>query len=76
MYLKQPVNAVAFFEAIDGCRGEVLLHTKEKDVLNLRSQLCRFIFAVALSGQTFFSDARVECSEETDYVLLRDYLTA
>ncbi len=76
MYLKQAINSVAFFKAIDCCQGEVLLHTKEKDVLNLRSQLCRFVFAVALSEGSLFADARVECSDPSDYLLLQDYLTA
>ena len=49
MYLKYPLNTVDFFRAIDCCQGEVLLQTREKDILNLRSQLCRFIFAVAFS---------------------------
>lgn len=75
MYLKHPLNTVDFFQAIDSCRGEVLLHTKEKDVLNLRSQLCRFIFAVTLSGHHFLADARLECSDSSDYVLLQDFLT-
>ncbi len=74
MYLKYPLNTVDFFKAIDCCQGEVLLHTKEKDILNLRSQLCRFIFAVAFSDGAFFEDARVECSVTSDYVLLQDYL--
>ena len=74
MYLKYPLNTVDFFRAIDCCQGEVLLQTREKDILNLRSQLCRFIFAVAFSDGTFFEDARVECSVSSDYVILQDYL--
>lgn len=74
MYLKQPVNTVDFFKAIDRCSGEILLRTKEKDILNLRSQLCRFIFAVALSDKGFFDEAIVECSAISDYEVLRDYL--
>ena len=76
MYLKYPLNTVDFFRAIDSCQGEVLLYTKEKDILNLRSQLCRFIFAVALSEQSFFAGTRVECSDTSDYALLQDYLTS
>lgn len=75
MYLKQPFNAVDFFKTIDRCGGEVLLRTKEGDILNLRSQLCRFVFAVAISEKSFFEGARVECSEASDYDALRDYLT-
>lgn len=75
MLLKQPINAVEFFMAIDHCRGEVLLHTKEKDILNLRSRLCRFIFAVALSERPFFDGAYVECTDASDYAVLQDYLT-
>lgn len=75
MYLKQPFNAVDFFKTIDRCGGEVLLRTKEGDILNLRSQLCRFVFAVAVSEKSFFEGARVECSSPSDYEVLRDYLT-
>lgn len=75
MYLKQPFNAVDFFKTIDRCSGEILLRTKEGDILNLRSQLCRFVFAVAISEKSFFEGAKVECSESSDYDALRDYLT-
>lgn len=74
MYLKQPFNAVDLFKTIDCCSGEVLLRTKEGDILNLRSQLCRFIFAVAASEKSFFEGAEVECSAPSDYEILRDYL--
>ena len=75
MYLKQPVNSVDFFKTIDCCTGDVLLHTKESDILNLRSQLCRFIFAVASTEGTLFDDAWVTCTEPSDYELLKSYLT-
>lgn len=74
MYLKQPFNTVDFFKAIDSCSGEVLLRTRERDILNLRSQLCRFIFAVAVSEKSFFEEAEVECSDPADYEILRCYL--
>lgn len=74
MYLKHSLNTVDFFKAIDRCQGEVLLHTKEKDILNLRSQLCRFIFAVVCSDASFFENARIECSNSFDYSILQDYL--
>ena len=74
MYLKHPIDAVAFFKRIDLCQGDVLLHTRENDTLNLRSQLCRFVFAVAISGNSFFEGARVECTEAADYAVLGDYL--
>ena len=75
MYLKHPINTVDFFKAIDRCSGEVLLRTREKDILNLRSQLCRFVFAVALTDRNFFDKAVVECSVPSDYAILHDYLT-
>lgn len=76
MYLKHPIHPVSLFEAIDRCTGDVLLHTREHDILNLRSQLCRFILAVALSEGSFFDHARVECTHESDYEILAGYLTA
>ena len=74
MYLRQPINSVDFFKAIDCCTGEVLLHTQESDILNLRSRLCRFIFAVASAEGSLFEHAQVECTEPSDYALLSDYL--
>lgn len=74
MYLKNPINTVDFFKAIDRCTGNVLLRTKEGDILNLRSQLCRYIFAVAFSEGTFFEGATVECQEPSDYETLIAYL--
>lgn len=75
MYLKKGINSIAFLRAIDECEADVLLHTKEQDVLNLRSQLCRFIFAAAKAEDTFFEEAQVECKNPADYKKLRDFLT-
>ena len=74
MKLKDNITAVDYFKAIDKCAGDVLLHTREGDVLNLRSKLCRYIFAIAAVEEGFFRDAQVVCKSEADYLLLSDFL--
>ena len=75
MRLKESISSVELFKAIDSCAGDVLLRTPEGDVLNLRSKLCRYIFAMAAAEQDFFRDARIDCKDASDYGVLSKFLT-
>lgn len=74
MRLKKHTKTTAFLAAVNRCSGDVILDTAEGDSLNLKSQLCRYIFAVASSNASFFESATVTCSESSDYTILRDFL--
>ena len=75
MCLRKDISILSFFQAVDQCTGDVLLHTRQGDTLNLRSQLCRYIFAVAFSEESLFDGARVEVQTSDDLELLKSYLT-
>ncbi len=75
MRLKESISSVELFMAIDSCAGDVLLCTPEGDVLNLRSKLCRYIFAMAAAEKDFFRDAQVDCKDPSDYGVLSKFLT-
>ena len=75
MYLRKQISCVSFFQRIDACTGTVVLHTTEGDVLNLRSQLCRYVFAVTLTKPDLLKNATVECQYPEDYALLREFLS-
>ena len=74
MPLKKDIKITAFLAAVNQCSGDVLLETVEGDSLNLKSQLCRYVFAVASTKPAFFESATVTCSDEGDLVHLREFL--
>ncbi len=74
--LKRPIDPIAFINAVKNCSGDVFLQTKEGDLLNLKSNLCQYIFAyVSLSDNTedFLINAELTCDLQEDYPLLSDY---
>lgn len=74
MRLNPNANYFDFLEQIPNCNGTVLLQTPQGDILNLRSELCRFIFACAATNKTLLSGAVIQCDCQEDYVLLAPFL--
>ncbi len=75
MYLKQDINIVAFLKKVGQCEGDVLLRMKGTDVLNLRSTLCQYVFAVAATHKDLIEAAEVICERESDVYLIEDFLS-
>lgn len=69
MKLKENCDIVAFLHAVQQCRGEVFLVTKEGDRLNLKSTLSRYVFAVIAENGKLMAESRVECGEPDRKVL-------
>ncbi len=74
MKLNPNCDFANFLEIVQQCSGDVLFSTPEGDVLNLKSELCRYIFAVVVSTPRLLETGEVVCRNEDDAVLLRPFL--
>ena len=74
MKLKQEIKPVQFLQAVQACVGQVLFLTADGDRLNLKSQLCSYVFAFLCSKPEVMENARLQCSEQQDYERLSGFL--
>lgn len=75
MKLNNANSLPAFLQAVDQCLGDVIFRTPEGDVLNLKSQLSKYVFlAAAASPQLhLISEGEVICSDPADEVRLEGF---
>ena len=64
------IDFEAFIDAIDKCKGDVYLETKEGDVLNLKSKLCQMIGLSTILKHTEIEEATVSCKNPDDETML------
>lgn len=64
------IDFEAFIDAIDKCKGDVFLETKEGDVLNLKSKLCQMIGLSTILKHTEIEEATVSCKNPEDETML------
>ena len=64
------INFEDFIDAIDKCKGDVYLETKEGDVLNLKSKLCQMIGLSTILKNTEVEEATVRCTNQEDETML------
>lgn len=75
MFLKTAINYSDFLTKVRLCDGSVMFCSREGDVLDLKSELCRYVFAVTGSrNHEFIFNGTVECKNPNDLVLLDAYL--
>ena len=74
MQLREDVNIREFFKGVRQCRGEVLLKTQEGDILNLKSALSQFVFAVILENREKLEGIEVTLEDEGDRESLKMFL--
>lgn len=74
MYFITPLEPTAFLLCTKQCRGEIQVHTVYGDVLNLSSEFCRLLFAVAAANGGL-EGAQVFCEAASDYEILKAFLT-
>ena len=76
MRLKENVSASEFLQRVDQCAGEVLYKTSEGDILNLKSQLSKYLFLIAVnapeSAALRYGD--ITCGTE-DHDILRPFFS-
>ena len=64
------INFEDFINAIDKCKGDVYLETKEGDILNLKSKLCQMIGLSTILKNTEVEEATVRCANQEDETML------
>lgn len=71
--LKPKIRMADFILAVNHCEGPVTFETQDGDVLNLKSELSKYIFlAVSLEPKCLVS-SKISCSPQ-DAALLTDYI--
>ena len=71
--LKPEIRMADFVRAADHCEGEVTFETEEGDVLNLKSELCKYIFLAVSMDSKYLESGKISCSPQ-DAALLADYV--
>ncbi len=74
MKLLPNCDVASFLKDVDLCEGEVLFSSEQGDVLNLKSQLARYVFAVIAAKQELLELGSIVCSSKADVNILRAYL--
>lgn len=59
-----------FINAIDECKGDVYLETKDGDVLNLKSKLCQMIGLSTILNNSEVIEATIRCTNPEDETML------
>lgn len=66
-------NMEKFFDAINDCKGDVYLTTKEGDRLNLKSQLTRMLTLSSVFQNPIISSMDLEFSNPADVAIMLDF---
>lgn len=75
MQLKENSNLLEFLQQVKRCNSDVLFTTTDGDLLNLKSELSRYIFATITGKEDFALKGRIKCADADDAQLLKDFLT-
>lgn len=59
-----------FIKAIDECKGDVYLETRDGDILNLKSKLCQMIGLSTILGNSEVTEATIRCANPEDETML------
>ncbi len=73
MKLRTDINVKTFLEHVRKCVGNVYFKTTEGDHLNLKSLLSQYILVSIISNKELMENGVVECSEESDRILLAQF---
>ncbi len=74
MKLREDIHYADFLKACASCGGEVFFTTKEGDVLNLKSQLSRYVFAALTPDADFIRSGEVAAKDPADLAGLAAFL--
>ena len=59
-----------FIKAIDECKGDVFLETKDGDVLNLKSKLSQMLGLSTILKNSEVAEATIRCTDPEDETML------
>ena len=71
--LKPKIRMADFILAAGHCEGNVTFETRDGDVLNLKSELCKYIFLAVSLDSKYLESGKISCSPQ-DAFLLADYV--
>ena len=71
--LKSKIRMADFVLAAGHCKDDVIFETEEGDVLNLKSELCKYIFLAVSLDSKYLESGKISCSPQ-DAALLTDYI--
>ena len=71
--LKPKIRMADFILAACHCEGNVIFETEEGDVLNLKSELSKYIFLAVSMDSKYLESGKITCSPQ-DAALLADYV--
>ncbi len=74
MKLRQGIDSIQFFQAVQACKGEVRFCSKQGDILNLKSALSQYLFAFLLARKDFLESGQITCSQAEDQLRLKNLL--
>jgi len=74
MKLNPNCDFTNFMNTVYQCCDDVFFETAEGDVLNLKSDLCRYVFAVVVSKPHLLEHGTLRCKNAADACLLKEYL--
>lgn len=63
-----------FLATVEHCAGDVLFTTTDGDMLNLKSELCRYVFAVVAANPLILEKGSLICKNESDLTKLQSFL--
>ena len=66
MKLKENINFRRFLRLVNECEGSVILMSDQGDLLDLQSELAKYVFAVMASDKELFRNMTVVCESEND----------
>lgn len=63
-----------FLSTVENCVGDVFFTTQDGDTLNLKSELCRYIFAVVAANPLILEKGSLICKNKSDFTKLQSFL--
>lgn len=67
--LKPQINMVLFLRAVECCDGEVCFESGEGDILNLKSQLSKYLFLTVTPDAEYLMRGKITCTPEDANIL-------
>ena len=74
MKLRKNISYTDFLDRVDKCENDVFYKTLEGDIINLKSQLSKYLFLVAINAPGL-SEGEIEMNGD-DYRMLEEFLDA
>ena len=66
--LKPQISMVSFLHTVDLCEGKVLFESADGDILNLKSQLSKYLFLTVAPDMKYLRHSKISC----EYIVVTD----